>query len=200
MKGKKIKLRRYALSLRRSLSPEEIQEKSEKIWQSLSNLPLFTQAGVVLFYIALPDEVQTDKMIQITLKMGRRVAVPVVDLSTKEIIPFEIKSPQAKLVPGPFGVLQPGEEDRYPISLEEIDLVIVPGVAFDPQGRRLGFGAGFYDRFLRRLSFHTKFIALAFECQLIDEVPCEEFDVSVDYIITEKSLIYCHKRGDKSVS
>jgi len=193
MKGKKVKLRRYALALRRSLTQKEIQEKSEKIWQNLFNLPLFARAGVVLFYIALPDEVQTHKMIETTLRMGRRVAVPVVDPGARKIIPFEIKSPQAELIPGPFGVLQPKEKDRYSISVEEIDLVIVPGVAFDPQGRRLGFGAGFYDRFLHKLPFHTKFIALTFECQLMDEIPCEEHDITVDYVITEKRVICCHK-------
>jgi len=192
MKEEKAKLRQQSLASRRSLRQEEIHQKSEIIWQNLSRLPLFKKAGVVLFYIALPDEVQTQKMMDSALKMGKRIAVPVIERHGREIKPFEIKSACLDLVPGPFGIMQPMEKDRIPLSLEEIDLVIVPGIAFDEQGERLGFGAGFYDRFLRNLPSYTRFVALAFECQLVKKIPCQDHDVPMHYIVTEKRVILCH--------
>lgn len=184
-------LRRQALSARRSLSKEEVQIKSRKIEANLFNLSVFLRANLVLFYLSLPEEVQTYSMIQSTLERGKRVAVPVIaDLKEKEILPCEIR-PGVKLVPGPLGVPQPESSHRYPVEPESIDLVIVPGVAFDKEGGRVGFGAGFYDRFLGELPPRSKFVALAFECQLVDRVPREEHDMCVDCIVTEKRLIDC---------
>lgn len=192
-------LRRYALSIRRSLSQEIIKRKSGKIQEKLFNLPLFKGAGVILFYISLPDEVQTYKMIKDSLRIGKRVAVPAVNLEKREIIPFELKNPGFKLVSGPFGIPQPRESDCCPLLIEDIDLVVVPGVAFDKQGKRIGFGKGFYDRFLSRLT-DAKSVALAFECQIFDKVPCEKHDIPVDFIITEKQVIECCYVGGKNVS
>jgi len=196
---KKI-LRRYALSIRRGLSQEAIKRKSKKIQKNLFNLSLFKRAGVVLFYLSLPDEVQTYGMIKDSLKIGKRIAVPVVDLEKGEIVPFEVKTPEFKLVSGPFGISEPAENNRYPLVVEEIDLVVVPGIAFDKQGKRIGFGKGFYDRFLSRL-INVKTVALAFECQIFGEVPYEEYDIPVDFIITEKRVINCYcLREAKDVS
>ncbi|RLE11900.1 5-formyltetrahydrofolate cyclo-ligase [Candidatus Aerophobetes bacterium] len=197
---KKKTLRQNLLNIRRSLSCQEIEKKSDRVKEFLFDFPPFNKAKMVLFYISLPSEVQTHRMIKDSLKIGKRVAVPVVELSSRKITPFEIKNPECKLIPGPFNIPEPEKDERYPVSLKEIELVIVPGVAFDTKGRRLGFGGGFYDRFLNKLSSRVKSVALAFECQIIDEVPCEEHDVSVDYIITEKRIICCQltpfsKRG-----
>ncbi|MBE0478478.1 5-formyltetrahydrofolate cyclo-ligase [Candidatus Aerophobetes bacterium] len=183
--------RRSALHTRRSLSSEQIEEKSEKIRENLFKIPVFKRSNMILFYISLPEEVQTYRMIADSLKVGKRVAVPVVDLVKKEIIPFEIKNPQVKLESGPFDVPEPVNDERYPLSLKEIELVIVPGVAFDAQGGRVGFGGGFYDRFLEKLSSRVIPVALAFECQIVDKVPCDEHDMAVDYIITEKKIVRC---------
>jgi len=199
---KKKVVRRSALNKRRNLSSREIEEKSERIKKRLFDFPLFKKAKFILYYISLPEEVQTYYMIKDSLKMGKRVAVPTVNQVKKEIIPFEIKNPEFKLISGAFGVLEPAEDERHPISLGEIEVVIVPGVAFDKKGSRLGFGGGFYDRLLSRLSPQTGSVALAFECQIIDKVPCEEHDVSVDYIITEERIIRCKKEegGQKCIS
>jgi len=195
---KKI-LRRHVLSIRRSLSKEQIKSKSEKIREKLFNLPIFKEAEVILFYLSLPDEVQTYEMVKDSLRIGKRVAVPVVNLEEKEIIPFELKNSKFKLIPGPFGILQPDKDDCYPLLKEDIDLVIVPGIAFDSRGGRIGFGKGFYDRFLSTLS-DVGSVALAFECQVFDKVPCDRHDVKVNFIITEKRVIRCYNIvGEKNV-
>ena len=184
-------MRQSALHRRRGLSSEEIEEKSDTMRAILFDLSLFKRARLVVFYVSLPEEVQTHRMIEDTHQMGKRVALPVVDWVNKKIIPFEIKDPRCRMVPGSFNIPEPAKCARYPVSLEEIDMVIVPGVAFDAGGRRLGFGGGFYDRFLDKLFPGVVSIALAFECQLKGEIPCEKHDITVDYIITEKRLICC---------
>lgn len=190
---KKKVVRQNTLNKRRSLSSQKIEEKSGKIRKNLFNFSLFKKTKMVLFYISLPKEVQTYRMIEQSLKEGRRVAVPVVDSAKKEVIPFEVKNPRFKLVSGPFGVPEPEVRERCPVCLREIGLVIVPGVAFDTGGGRVGFGGGFYDRLLNKLSPQVRSVALAFECQIIDDVPCEQHDISVEYIVTEKRIIQCKR-------
>lgn len=191
---KKKVVRKNTLNIRSSLSSSEIEEKSEKIRKNLFALSLFKEAKLVLFYISLPEEVQTSGMLRDCLRGGRRVAVPTVNCAKRRIVPFEVKDPGFKLVCGPFDIPEPAKDDRYPVCLEEIDLVIVPGVAFDTRGGRVGFGGGFYDRLLNKLSSQARSIALAFECQIIDRVPREKHDILVDYIVTEKRIICCQTR------
>jgi 5-formyltetrahydrofolate cyclo-ligase len=105
-----------------------------------------------------------------------------------------LKDPERELTLGPWGILEPKGEFYRPFPLEEIDVVIVPGVAFDERGNRLGFGRGFYDKFLRRLSERVSFVALAFELQVVRRLPSQSHDVAVDYIITEKRIIKCKPR------
>lgn len=186
-------LRQKFLNIRRSLSSLEVEENSDKVREILFNLPLFKEVKVILFYISLAKEVQTYRMIENVLRGGKRVAVPVVDSTKEKIIPFEIKNSCCRLVPGFLGISEPQESERYPISLQEIEMVVVPGVVFDLKGGRLGFGKGFYDRFLNKLSSQAKSVALAFECQIIEKIPCEEHDIAVNYIITEKRSICCQK-------
>lgn len=186
-------LRQKLLNVRRSLSSQEIEKNSDKIKEILFSLSLFKEIEVILFYTSLTNEVQTYRMIEDALIGGKRVVVPVVDSIRERIIPFEIRNPRCRLVPGFLGILEPQESERYPISLQEIEMVIVPGVAFDLKGGRLGFGKGFYDRFLNKLSSQVKFVALAFECQIVEEIPCEKHDIAVNYVITEKRLICCQK-------
>ena len=186
-------LRQKFLNIRRSLSSREVEENSDKVREILFNLPLFKEVEMILFYISLAKEVQTYRMIEDVLRGGKRVAVPVVDSTKEKIIPFEIKNSCCRLVSGFLGISEPQESERYPISLQEIEMVVVPGVAFDLKGGRLGFGKGFYDHFLNKLSSQAKSVALAFECQIIEKIPCEEHDIAVNYIITEKRSICCQK-------
>ncbi|MBC7190490.1 5-formyltetrahydrofolate cyclo-ligase [Candidatus Aerophobetes bacterium] len=188
-------IRKQILEKRRSLCPEEIEEKSREIEKNLFSLPFFKRARTVFFYLALPEEVQTYSMIKKCLKMGKRVGVPVVDLQKKEIVPVEIKNSACKLINGPFGVKEPDPSSCFPLPLEEIELVIVPGVAFDLQGGRIGFGGGFYDRFLRKLSPEVIFVALSFSCQIVTHLPCEGHDVPVNYIVTEDGVITCRNQS-----
>lgn len=184
------------LALRRSQSSQAIERKSDEIKRKLLGISQFSMAGTILFYLALADEVQTEKMIEHSLKLGKRIAVPLIESQNNQILISELKDPERELEPGTLGILQPKKNFYRPLKIEQLELVIVPGVAFDKRGNRLGFGKGFYDRFLRKAPERTQSIALAFELQLVDDIRSQLHDVPVDYIITEKRIIDC-KNNDQ---
>lgn len=165
--------------------PEEIEEKSEKICERLTSLPEFKNAKNVLIYYPTKNEVRVDGIITEALK-EKRVFLPVIDKG--EILASEF-SKDDKLVSKTFGVMEP--ENPRILSPEKIDLVIVPGVAFDKTGKRIGYGKGFYDKFLKKIRKGVPVIALAYEFQVINKIPGNHLDMAVDKIITEKEIIEC---------
>lgn len=176
-------LRRVALARRRSLSPEQAAAWSREIHRRIWSLKVYRNAKTVHTYVALPGEVETRPLIRSALRTGKRILVPRVaatQLEHVEIVGLD------DLRPGTMGIPEPGP-DRKPVSnLGMIDLVVVPGLIFDRQGRRLGFGKGFYDRFLSQLDVPT--VGLAFEEQLSDVVPAGPDDRRVDLVVTEEAV------------
>jgi len=187
----KSSLRERILALRRAQSSRDIEKKSGDIRRKLFTFVPFCQAETILFYLAIKDEVQTEKMIEESLQKGKRVAAPLIDWQRKEILPSEIKDLTKDIEISVFKIPQPKNNLYSPFSPVNIDIVIVPGVVFDRKGNRLGFGGGFYDRFLGKLSNRTKLVALAFELQLVDNVSSQSYDIAVDYLITEREIINC---------
>ncbi len=188
--GKSL-LRKRILALRRSQSPQAIERKSAGIKRKLLGTAQFSKAEWILFYLALADEVQTEEMMEESLKLGKRVAVPLIDAQNNQILISRLENPERELETGILGILQPKKNFYRPLEMGKLELVIVPGVAFDKRGNRLGFGRGFYDRFLKKVPDSTKSVALAFELQLVDDTRPRSHDVPVDYIITEKRIIDC---------
>lgn len=187
----KSSLRKRILALRRAQSSRHIEKKSDNIKGELFTFSTFDEAKTILFYLAVKDEVQTEKMIEESLRKDKRVVVPFIDWQRKEILPSEIKDLAKDIKIGILKIPQPKKNFYSPFSPASIDLVIIPGVVFDRKGNRLGFGGGFYDRFLGKLSDITKLVGLAFELQLVDNVPSQSHDVAVDYLITEEGIIDC---------
>lgn len=187
----KSSLRKRILALRRAQSSRDIEKKSDNIKGELFTFSAFDEAETILFYLAVKDEVQTEKMIEESLQKDKRVVVPFIDWQRKEILPSEIKDLAKDIKIGILKIPQPKKNFYSPFSPASIDLVIIPGVVFDRKGNRLGFGGGFYDRFLGKLSDITKLVGLAFELQLVDNVPSQSHDVAVDYLITEEGIIDC---------
>lgn len=186
-------LRKRILTLRRAQSSRDIEKKSGDIRSKFFTFVPFCQAETILFYLAMKDEVQTEKMIEESLQKGKRVVAPSINWQRKEILPSEIKDLTKDVEIGVLEIPQPKNNLYSPFSPVNIDMVIVPGVVFDRKGNRLGFGGGFYDRFLGKLSDKTELIALAFELQLVDNVPSQSHDIAVDYLITERGIIKCNK-------
>ncbi len=180
----KKSIRKEILVKRNGLSEEAVREKSRKIKKKLFELPEFKKAKTIMFYVAKDKEVRTEEMIRESLKMGKRVAVPLSKVEGRNLIPL-LLTDYGELVPGAYGILEPGEKGRQPVPLENLELIIVPGVAFDHQGQRLGFGGGFYDNFLGKVPAHVPRLGLAFELQMVEELPVGENDVPVNGTITE---------------
>lgn len=187
----KKQLRKDIIAARMAQSPEEIAEKSARIAEKVKSLPEFQKAGLIMFYLDFRNEVATGELISYCLANGKRVVIPITDTKNIRLIPSELKDYPGDLTSGTWGILEPKPECVRPVEPTEIDLVIVPGVSFDVKGNRLGYGGGFYDRFLRQTREDTVFAALAFELQIRDDVYPEEHDYPVHYVITEERLAKC---------
>lgn len=186
----KERIRCAAHAARKNHAPGEIRRKSAAIRARLFRLPDYRKAKTVMFYAAKDLEVQTLDAIRLALKgnskgKGKRVAVPLVKGDKMDAI--EIRSAK-DLAPGAFGVPEPRRGKK--IGPKEIDLVVVPGVAFDTNGNRVGYGKGFYDKYLKK-SVGARTVGLAYEFQIAPRVPAECHDVRVNFVITEKRTIKC---------
>ncbi len=179
----KTSLRKKVAAARDGLSPQVRDVASREIEKRLFLLPEFRAARTVMFFASFRSEVDTLPMIRETLKAGKRVILPKV--TGKELALFEIGDLETDTVPGAWGIPEPIE--RRPASVDDVDLMIVPGLAFDGKGNRLGYGAGFYDRILPGCRKAT--VALAFEVQIVSEVPVTALDIPVQKIVTEKRTI-----------
>lgn len=180
--------------IRDALSTEEILSKSRAIGERLFTLPGFQEALTVMFYVSHNSEVNTRRMITAALRNGHRIAVPLVRPDKRLLLPVLIHDPARDLSPGFKGILEPDLDQSRKLPSSELDLVIVPGLAFDPVGNRLGMGRAYYDAFLKAIRPEVLKIGLAFECQVVDSILPASHDVAMDMIITEKRVIDCRRR------
>ena len=187
----KTTIRKEILEKRKSQDPKIRVVQSRSIMRALLSHKEFQNADRILIYLSKDEEVGTDNLLGRALELGKRVCVPVVDQKTDELQISELPGPEIDFRMGAFGVREPAEEDLNFVSPDQIDLVIIPGLAFDRRGGRIGYGKGYYDRLLKRLGSQIPRIALAFDFQVLDTVPQEENDILVDAIITEKSTMSC---------
>lgn len=180
----KHKIRRHIREKINSYSELEKSKKSAIIESRLFNEEEFKKAKFVMFYVSLKDEVNTLSMIDEAISAGKRVCVPVILKEDKRLIAGEIKDRRNDLERQHFGIYQPKSGHVREVPLQNIDLVIVPGVAFDKNNVRLGRGHGYYDRFLSGIPNRTKTIGLAFDFQVVENLPRDSHDVPVWKTIT----------------
>jgi len=174
---------------RKSLTKEEIKEKSSKIKRNLYSLSEFKDAKNIMFYISFNNEVGTIETIkELLIKNEKNIIVPYVVKNNPILQLSEIKNFN-ELEPKTFGILEPKENFTREFSYKKLDLVIVPGIVFDKSGHRIGYGYGYYDRFLKKLNKNVVKIGFAFELQIVDKIPEERHDVPMDIIVTEESLV-----------
>ncbi|MCK4520131.1 MAG: 5-formyltetrahydrofolate cyclo-ligase [Candidatus Omnitrophica bacterium] len=172
-----------------SLTKEEIKRRSKNVENKLSELSIYRAAKVIMAYYPLQGEV--DILDKIRKDIGsKRFCFPVMDLKAKNLRIFESANLDEDFVLGPWAVMQPDTKKTKEVDIKEIDMVIVPGLAFDKQRNRLGRGAGFYDRFLRNITPLTKKVGLAFKFQILENLPTNlSHDQKVDTIVSEDSVI-----------
>jgi 5-formyltetrahydrofolate cyclo-ligase len=177
------------LTLRNSKSPEELDALSDQITANLLELQEIKNARVVSTYLHIGSEVRTFVLVNWLLSGGKKVIVPVTDKANKRLVFSEIKFPERDLVKGTFGILEPRPEMRRSIPLEQAEVILVPGVAWDLRGYRVGYGAGYYDRSINSLQKFLPKVGLSFEFQIVDRIPNSRYDRHVDKLVTERRII-----------
>ena len=178
----KSRIRTTLVGFLRVQKEADRRRKSEAIRRKLVRLAAYRRATMVACYVSLPYEVETHQLIRRMLMTGKRVAVPCV--RGRHLQWCELRDPARELRPGAFGVLEPRSSTRRVVRTEELDVVVVPGVAFDRVGHRLGHGQGYFDRFLDTLSADIPVIGLCFDFQLVATLPHEPHDHPVDAVLT----------------
>ncbi|MBN2732109.1 MAG: 5-formyltetrahydrofolate cyclo-ligase [Balneolaceae bacterium] len=184
--AKKSRLRKELLDKRTSIPSDQFEEKSAQICNRLKDFPVFQNAQTIHCYVSMNQrgEVNTHPLIKDMLGAGINVVVPVTKFESGNLQHVHLEKFN-QLKENKWGVLEPEGGEEVPVH--QLELVIVPMVGGDRQRNRLGYGKGFYDRFLSKVNCLT--IGLLFERCLIDEIPVEPFDVPLDMLITEEEII-----------
>ena len=183
LKRRKRALRREVRAHRDAMPPEERERLGQAVARNLLALPEVRQASTVMAFSSFGSEVDSGPIIEQLARDGRRVVLPRVEGRT--IVPVGYRSGDP-VKPSSFGALEPAAGE--PVGPEEIDVVVVPGLAFDRRGHRVGYGGGFYDRFLGRLRPNALTVGICFSVQVVDEVPHGRGDRPVDLVVTEQGL------------
>ncbi len=187
---RKKEIRQKMLALRRALSASEKEERSQALTGNLISLKAYQEAKRILTYLAMPGEADLDPLIRKALADGKEVYVPVC-LAARQMEAGRLLDME-HFVKGPYG-LRDLPKGYSTISPEEIDLVLVPGVAGSPDGTRLGMGAGYYDRYLSKVPYEKRVLVL-WDFQVVEELPSEPFDQFMAAIVTDTDIIIT-KRG-----
>lgn len=187
----KKEFRKKMLALRDAAPAMERRLASAAIMDNLFEFSEFNAAKTAMFFVAFRSEVETVPMIKRAIDSGKRVVVPITKLESGTLVPSLLLDCERDLAEGTYGVLEPGPDAVRPVHPEEIDIVLMPGAAFDRTGGRIGYGGGFYDRFIETLRPDVVLAALAFDFQVVDNVPTEPHDRKIHFVITDKEIITC---------
>ena len=181
-------LRKRLLEKLLSLAEAEVKRRSKNVEQKVYKWFLYQRSKVIMVYYPLKGEVNLLGIVKKVLGK-KEVCFPVIDSQSNSIIPYEVKDLENDFVIGPYGIKEPNTDKSKRCLLDNIDLVFVPGLAFDASRNRLGRGKGFYDRFIKTLSSRTKTAGVAFDFQIIKDLPVSiPQDQQLDFIITEHGV------------
>ena len=179
----KEKLRKAMRAEIAALTEKERLNKSAIVAAKLRKISSFEQAKTILFYYAIDKEVATQELILEAIQKNKKVALPYMNKNSSMIHAALITNIESDLVRGDYGIMEPKLEIRTEVAVSGIDLVVVPGLAFDQAKYRLGRGKGFYDRFLAKLPRRTVTIGLAFDFQVVESLPVTELDIPVSRVV-----------------
>jgi len=190
IREKKQEIRNDIAKILGKLSDKEIATKTKQIEDRLFDFANFLEAKIVLLYVNNKTEVKSSNIIKKCFDFNKIVILPAFDIKKYKMELMKVDDLDNDLIAGQRGILEPDINRCKNVPVDCIDLAIIPGVAFDEKGGRIGSGEGYYDRFIPKLSITTRKVALALECQIIRQVPVESHDKYVDIIITEERVIY----------
>ncbi len=186
-------IRKNILGSLRNMQPEDYSGRSRDAIRYLMEDPAYRNAGTIGVTISRFPELDTRPLVEAAWKDGKRVAAPRCSPSDRGM-QFRYIDSYEQLETVYMDLLEPAEDKTEPAGKEDIDLLVVPGVAYSQSGYRIGFGGGYYDRYLTDFGGDT--VSLAFEKQLAGEVPAESHDIPVDMIFTERRVIDCRGGAD----
>ncbi|GAB6095786.1 5-formyltetrahydrofolate cyclo-ligase [Desulfatiferula olefinivorans] len=173
-----------------SLSDEDRQKKQAAVEERLFDFANFMEAKIALLYLRRHCEVDTVSIIKRSLKKGKKIVLPLIDRENNRTTLFKIENLKEDLKAGANGMPEPDPDRCKAVPPEQIDIAIVPGLAFDEKGGRIGIVDNFYDKFIARLPMTTRKVAIAFEEQVINQVPADSRSKYIDIIVTDKRTIY----------
>ncbi|WP_426983879.1 5-formyltetrahydrofolate cyclo-ligase [Brevibacillus borstelensis] len=183
----KRELRREILAQRASVSPEERQARSEQMCRHLLSFDRLRRCRTVMAYYPFREELDIVPFLEKALERGQEIWLPLTLPAERRIVPYIYTGPDM-LKRGTYGILEPDPGLAAEGKAEDLDAVLVPGVAFDRRGGRMGYGAGYYDRFLSSLPHRPLLIGCSFDLQVQKAVPMEPHDISLDFLATESGI------------
>jgi len=173
-----------------ALADEERRLKTRSIETRLFDFANFLEARIVLLYVADRNEIDTQNIIDKTFDYGKIIVLPIFEPEKGRVRLLKVDDPARDLVAGPDGLPEPNPERCREVPMECIDIAIIPCIAVDEKGGRMGAGDGYYDRLIPQLPITTRKVALSLEDQIVPQIPIESHDKHVDIIITDKRIIY----------
>lgn len=183
----KAAMREAVLRRRRALQQDERASLGRRILRGVLDLPSYARSDVVLAYSSFGAELATDEFLSRVLEDEKVLLLPRVERGGLGL--YEVRDVVRDLAPGTWSIREPLPTICLAVNPNRVDFALVPGVAFDRTGRRLGYGGGFYDRLLvDGLPGSTPVVSAAFEVQMVDEVPADPHDAPVDVVVTEKGM------------
>lgn len=184
----KKQLRKEIVCLRDALSPAERNAKAQIIIKKLLKTELYQKANHIMLFAAFGSELNLLPLVETIIQAGKHAYLPVVDKKTNRILPIEVYRIE-DLKPGCYDIPEPSPDNYKETTPDLLELIITPAVAFDNDKYRIGYGAGYYDRFFASLKKDIIKIGVGFDEQLIPEVPREPHDIQLDYVLTDKQLL-----------
>jgi 5-formyltetrahydrofolate cyclo-ligase len=188
MESKK-EVRKRILKQRREMDVMEAAKKSSLIFDRITCLEEFKNAKTIALYLSFDNEVDTFKLLKLIKETGKKTVVTYTESKSVVLIPVYVNDIKTDLVEGNWGYLEPKVDKLEKAREEDIDFVIVPGVVFDEERNRVGFGKGYYDKYLSKLRDDAVTVALAYEFQVLTSVPVESHDIKMKMIVTEDRII-----------
>jgi len=185
-KEEKKKLRNIVLDKRNSIDNNRKEEMDREIFNKIINLDLYKEAKNIFIYLSFGSEIDTKPIIDRALEDGKEVYIPKVYKVNREMKAIRLNNFD-DLEENSMGILEPKDDSNF-IAKENIDLIIVPGAVFDLEGNRIGYGGGYYDRFLSNIKDRRNKVVLAYDLQILDNIEAEEHDIKMDYILTNSRI------------
>jgi 5-formyltetrahydrofolate cyclo-ligase len=191
LQAMKQALRQSIIARREAVPRADHDRMSSEISRHIIELEEYKKANTVLGFLSFGTEYESRGWVTQVLTDDKRLLLPRVNKATRELDIFRVCDPATQLEVGSYGIREPIPERCDTVALEEIDFILLPGVGFERDGSRLGYGGGFYDKFLARLPHRPVLVAAAFSLQLTEGIPQEPTDRKVDRLVTELEVIDC---------